>query len=641
MKKKNFLLEIGIENLPHKSLLLISKNFLNNFINELKKNKINYSKINWFATTRRLAIKINNINIIKFNKKKKISIFKIFKNKIIKIINNSINKINNFKKMRWNNKKIFFIRPIRNIITLLNKKLIPISIFGIKSTKKIYGHNFMGVKKIIIKNVNDYPKILFLKCKVIANYNIRKSLIIKKTILKKEEMNNIIDLDIKLLNELTSLVEWPVILIGNFNKKYLNCPLETIIYIMKKKQKLFPIYNYNKIILPKFILVLNIKSTNSNNIINDNIKLLNSRLNNINIFFKKDCKKPLENNLYKLKKIIFQKKMGTLYEKIFRIKIISILISKINKTNINYSIRLHLISKCDLIKSMVIEFPKLHGIIGMYYSNYYKESEIISISLNKKKNINFLNNKIKKKIILSSLLLITDKIDFLVGIFGIGNIPKSKRDPFEIRRNTLFIINTIIEKKIKLNLKTIIKKIILLYGDKINNINVINDVINFIFKRFCFLYIKKGYSEEMIKSINKIKFINILNFYYHLKSINFFLNLKNSNDIINSNKRILNILNKSNNIYYKKIKKQLLKEKYEIKLFKKTNEIKKKIKKLIKKKKYNNIFLEFININKYINFFFNKTMIMIENQNLCINRLTLLNKIKNIFLKIANISILK
>ncbi|WMC17586.1 MAG: glycine--tRNA ligase subunit beta [Enterobacteriaceae bacterium PSmelAO3-2] len=650
MIKFNFLIEIGTEDLPHKSLVLIAKSLFYNFIIELNKYKINYYKINWFATSRRLAIKINNLNILKFNKKKflynnsiikKKSIIKLFKKKIIKIINNSLNKLNNFKKMKWNNKKILFIRPIRNIVILLNNKLIPVSILGIKSTRKIYGHHFMGIKKILIKNANDYPDILFLKCKVIANYNIRKSLIIKKSIFKIKKKIGIIDLDKKLLNELTSLVEWPVILIGNFKKQFLKYPLEPIIYIMKKYQKIFPIYNYKKIILPKFILILNIKTINSNIIIKDNERLLNYRLKDIENFFKKDCKKSLENNLKKLKQIIFQEKIGTLYEKIFRIIIISILLSHINKKNINYSIRLNLISKCDLIKNIVIEFPKLHGIIGMYYSHYYKESEIISISLNKKKKKNFLNNKIKKKLLLSSLLLISNKIDFLVGIFGIGNITKSKKDPFEIRRNALYILNTIIKKKIKLNLKNIIKKNIILYGNKINNNNVANDIINFIFKRFCFLYIKKGYPKEIIKSIKKFKFTNILNFYNHLKAIKFLLNFKKSYNLINSNKRILNIIYKSNNIFYKKIKISLLKEKYEIKLFKKIIFLKKKINKLIFKKKYKIIFKKFININKYINIFFNKIMIMINENKICINRLTILNKIKEIFDKIANIAILK
>ncbi|WMC18997.1 MAG: glycine--tRNA ligase subunit beta [Enterobacteriaceae bacterium PSpicST1] len=659
MTKLNFLLEIGTEDLPHKSLILIAKSLLYNFIIELKKYKINYIKINWFATSRRLAIKIYNLSILKLkkikkynnnnlyinsNNKKKYNInFKLFKKKIIKVINNSLNKLNKFKKMRWNNKKIFFIRPIRNIIILLNNKLIsiPTSILGIKSTRKIYGHHFMGIKKIIIKNANNYPNILFSKCKVIADYNIRKFLIIKKIIFKIINKIGITDLDIKFLNELTSLVEWPVILIGNFKKKFLKYPIEPIIYIMKKYQKILPIYNKKKI-LSKFVLILNIKSINSNIIINDNEKLLNYRLNNISIFFKKDCKKSLENNLNELKKIILQKKMGTLYEKIFRIIIISILLSNINKFNINYSIRLNLISKCDLIKNVVIKFPKLKGIMGMYYSHYYKESENISISLNKKININFLNNNIiKKKKILSSLLLISNKIDFLVGIFGIGYISKSKRDPFEIRRNTLYILNTIINEKIKLNLKNIIIKSILLYGNKIKNNNVINDIINFIFKRFYFLYIKKGYSEEIIKSINKYKFINILNFYNYLKSIKFFLNIKNSYNLINSNKRIKNILYKYNNIIYKKIKISLLKKKYEIKLFKKIILLNKKINKLIFKKKYKNIFIEFININKYIIIFFNKIIIINKNNKICINRLTILNKIKNIFLKIIDISIFK
>ncbi|WMC19591.1 MAG: glycine--tRNA ligase subunit beta [Enterobacteriaceae bacterium PC38] len=624
----NFLLEVGIEELPHKNLNLILKLFLNNFIIKLNKYSINYSKIYCFITTRRLGIKIYNLKELE----KKIIKYKTFKKKIIKTINYSLNKFNNFKKMRWNNEKIFFIRPIRSIIILLNNKLINNYIFGIKSNKILYGHKFIGKKKIIIHNANDYPNILYTKCRVIANYKIRKSLIIKKSIFKINKSIYIIDFDKKLLNELTSLVEWPVILIGNFNKKYLNYPIELLIYIIKNYQKILPIYNYDKKIITKFILILNIKSINSKIIINDNIKLLNYRLKYINNFLKKDYKIPLEKNFKKFKKIILQEKLGTLYEKILRIQIISIILSNINKININYIIRSSLLIKCDLFKNIVYEFPKLHGIMGMYYSHYYKESEIISITLNKK--------NIKKKKI-SSLLLIIDKIDFLIGFFGLNNIPKNKKDPFEIRRNVLLILNIIIKKRIKLNLKNLIIKNILLYGNKIKNNNIINNIINFIYKRFYFLYIKKGYSEEIIKSIKKKKFLNVLNFYEILKSIKYFNSFKNFNNLINSNKRIINILNKSNKLFYKKIKYFLLKDKYEIKLIYKLLSLKIEIKKLIFKKKYIKIFVKFINLNIIINKFFINNIIMIKNKKICINRLTLLNEIKKIFKKILNISIIK
>ncbi|WMC20184.1 MAG: glycine--tRNA ligase subunit beta [Enterobacteriaceae bacterium PSpyr] len=624
----NLLLEIGIEDLPHKNLNLILKLFFNNFIIKLNKYNINYFKICCFATTRRLGIKIYNLKELE----KKIIKYKIFKKKIIQTINYSLNKFDNFKKMRWNNKKIFFIRPIRNIIILLNNKLINSYIFGVKSSRILYGHKFIGKKKIIIKNANDYPNILYIKCRVIANYKIRKFLIIKKSISKINKNIYIIDFDKIILNELTSLVEWPVILIGNFKKKYLNYPIELLIYIIKIYQKILPIYNYQKKIINKFILILNIKSINSKIIINDNIKLLNYRLKDINYFLKKDYKTPLEKNFKKFKKIILKKNLGTLYEKILRIQIISIILSNINKININYIIRSNLLIKCDLFKSIVYEFPNLHGIMGMYFSHYYKESEIISINLNK-------NNIIKKKI--SSLLFIIDKIDFLISFFSLNNILKNKKDPFEIRRNTLLILNIIIKKKIKLNLKNIIIKNILLYGNKIINNNIINDIINFIYKRFYFLCIKKGYSEEIIKSIKKKKFLNILNFYKILKSIKYFNNLKKFNNLINSNKRIINILNKSNKLFYKKIKFFLLKENYEIKLTYAILNLKKKIKKLIFKKKYIKILIEFIKINTIINKFFINNIIITKNKKICINRLTLLNKIKKILIKISNILIIK
>lgn len=648
MKQYTFLIEIGTEELPIKSLKNLSKNFSTQLSKELIKQKFNYNKINNYITPRRLAVKVNDLKKI-INKKNQ-NINKLFLKKkkekpkikeiIYNIIKKLITKLNFLKKMNWGDKKEKFIRPIHTITILLNKKLIKGNIFGIKINRILYGHRFMGKKKIYLENAKHYPEILSILGKVIANYKKRKKYILNNIKSTARKINGIIDLDKDLIKETTSSVEWPIIHFAKFKKYFLKIPIEILLYIIKICQKYFPIYNLYKKLLSYFIFISNMESKKNKNIIIGNEKVLYPRFLDVNFFINKDLKKPLIEYLEKLKNISFYKNLGTLFNKTNRIKIISCWIS--NKIGIKkkYIERASLLSKCDLATTMVFEFNDMKGIIGMYYSHYNGESKNIALTQKEHYLPKFSNDVITTTII-SSIIAIADKIDTLVGILSIKNYSKKDNDPFGLRRITIGIIRIIIEKNLKLNLKKLIKKSIEQYYNKIYNKKLEKIVNNFIINKLKFWYIKKNYKLNIIESVlSKQSIKSLININKLIKALKYFLTLKKSNKLLIINKRILNIL---------KISKINIKNNFKVSLFKNISEIKlasyllitkQKIKSLIINSIYINILIELTKLYKPINIFFKNNKIITNNLKLSTNRVTLLNEFKNLFSKIIDISLL-
>lgn len=695
MKKHRFLLEIGVEELPPKLIRFLAESLLKNIKKELNILNIKFKNIFWFATPRRIAIIIsslnnyqndniiekkgpkieksfnengtptlllikwannNNININYINKyikknNKNLILKKRIKGKLVntliyEIIKKSISKIEIQKKMYWGNEKISFIRPVHNIIMLLDNIIINKNILGIRSNRLSYGHRFMGEKKIIIDNVKNYKNKLLEYGYIIVDYFKRKEKIIKEIKFNAKNLKVKINFKNNLLEEITSLVEWPVVLIGNFNKNYLSIPTDIISYVMEKNNKYIPIYNIkNKNIINKFIFIANIISKNPSKIIKGNEIVINSKLKDIKFFFKEDYKLNLKEHIKNLKNILFHKELGNYFNKTLRIKVLSSWIANIIGANIKNTIRSALLSKCDLITKMVFEFPEMQGIIGMYYSLYNNENKIVALSQKEQYQPRFSGDKLPTTKV-SFSLAIADKIDTIVGIFGINKYPKGYKDPFALRRSALGIIRIIIENKLEINLLDLIKESVNLYGKYIINENVIINVIDFIHERFKFFYKEKGYNIDILKIIFssnlKNKKLNDIN-----NDIMILINIINSKEfnlILEIYKRIYNLLEKSKEINIKeiKIKFELIKEKEEIYLYKNIYFLENKIKFLLKNKLYKDIvYILYIILYIPINNFFYKIKIFSENINLRKNRLAILYKIYNIYLLIADFSLIK
>ncbi|CRK85627.1 Glycine--tRNA ligase beta subunit [Candidatus Providencia siddallii] len=691
MIQQIFFVEIGTEELPPKSLRSLAESFARNFGEELKKLNISHGKISWFATPRRLALKIfdlclskydckiekrgpavskafnkdgslskeavawannHNISIDKIErlrtekgewlyyrtKTKEKNISKLF----VSVVTNSLLNLPFSKLMRWSNHNMQFIRPVHTVTMLFGNHLIDGKIFGINSKRIIRGHRFIGKSELIIDSADQYPAILYKYGMVIADYEERKNVIIYNIKKAAKLLGCEIDLrtDDLLIEEVTSLVEWPVILTAKFEKKFLEIPLEILVFIFKKYQRYFFIYDKIGNLMPNFIFVINIESINTEEIIFENEKIARQRLIDIEFFFKNDSRYNLEYNLQRLKMVLFQKQLGTLYEKTFRIKVLSRLIAKKIGANIYQVDRASVLSKCDLLTNMVFEYTDMQGIIGMHYALRDGEIKDVALALKEQYQPKFFNDELPSTKV-SSALAIAEKIDTLIGIFGIGYYPKSNRDPFALRRNTFGILRIIIEKRYDINLIDIIQESVYLYGDKLTNCNVVNDVIKFMFDRLSVWYQELGYNLNIIQSVLNCYPTNLYDFNERVKAVNCFNSSKEGKNLIKINKRVSNILNKSKTKLFDNVLISEFKTPQEVKIAISIIVIQIKLVPIIINKNYKEALIQLSSLCESIDDFFKNVKVMDENQTVRINRLNLLKQLRDLFLKVADISLLQ
>ncbi|XBC43962.1 MAG: glycine--tRNA ligase subunit beta [Buchnera aphidicola (Floraphis choui)] len=685
---KTFLIEIGTEELPQKSLQNIAKSFRNNVILLLTKNHIQYKKILWFATPRRIAIKIEelNTNIITLKKKykgpsisnafdalgnptpstqhwiKKLGITidktsriknkkkewlyyehytnnRTIEEKLIEISIFSIknSSVPNF--MKWNISNIQFSRPIRNVVMLLDNKIIKAEILGIQTNRLLYGHRFMKNNVINISHANEYPEILLKFGKIIADYNIRKN---KIKIESKKIANSFgghLKIRDQLLDEITSLVEWPIVLLAKFNKKFLDLPNEILIHIMENQQKYFTIYDHNNKLTNNFIIISNVESKYPKNIILGNIKVLNSRFSDAEFFFKKDQKIPFKKYQPLLKNVIFQHSLGSLYDKTNRIKYLISWITKFTKANLKDCIQAANLCKCDLITDIVFEFPKMQGIIGMYYALNNGIHKDIAIAIQEHYLPKFSQDIIPSHPISYSLAL-ADKIDTLVGLFFIGkNSTSGDKDPFSLRRLVIGIIRIILTKKISINLFKLFKKSLNIYDNNIQNKNaILENLKKFVLEKMYFIYIKQKYVPIIIKSVLICEVPYLIDLDLRIKAISKIYNSNTLKSLILIHKRISNILKLSSEALHEEINKKLIKKLEEKIIISLLEHTQKKIQLFHENKDYPSILLELYNLYQPVCNFFENVKIQDINTSIKTNRLIILKKIQNLFFIIADFS---
>ncbi|QCI18124.1 glycine--tRNA ligase subunit beta [Buchnera aphidicola (Aphis nasturtii)] len=686
--KQIFLVEIGTEELPAKILYNLIILFYENFVNALHLNNIEYKKVDYFATPRRLALKIldidnsqkikkilkkgpslkNSFNIdgtptkyayswakqigIKINEANQLinekgSWLVYYKEKkqekieilLPKIVEMSLKKISIQNLMRWDINNIKFFRPIRNILMMLDDKIINNKVFNITSTNKLHNHISSKEQEIYLNHAKEYPSVLLKYSNIIADYETRKEKIKKEIIEIAKKVNGHAKINYHLLEEINSIVESPKGVLVAFKKKYIKyIPNEILIYIIEKQQKCFPIYR-KKEILPYFVFITNIHSNKESQIILGNEKVMEARLSDIIFFLNKDNKIQLLDYLPSLKKVLFHKNLGTLYDKTMRLKLlVNIMSSSNNKMDL---IKSAILSKCDLITDMVCEFPELQGVIGMYYAIQNQEKHTIALSI-KEQYLPAFSEDILPSSDIGSILSIADKIDTLCGMFLINQIPLSNKDPFALRRAVLGIIRIIINKQISLDLNLLIHHSLKIYNkQELDYILISNKIINFFKLRLLSFYEKKGYNIKIIKSVLFCQVQDILDIHKKIKAISNFKEKTESKSILLIIKRISNILSiHKKDISNIKINTNLIQIEEEKNLFKEITNFNNNTQKLFIEKNYKIILSKLKNFEKPINNFFNTVKINHCNSEIKNNRLILLKKVEKIFLKIANFSYL-
>ncbi|CDG87968.1 glycine--tRNA ligase subunit beta [Xenorhabdus bovienii] len=689
MIQQTFLVEIGTEELPPKALRSLAESFAANFETELKNANLGHGEISWFAAPRRLALKVANLAVAQADReveKRGPAIAQAFdtegkptkaaegwargcgitvdqaermvtdkgewllyraqvkgreaKELLADMVSSSLGKLPIPKLMRWGDKETQFVRPVHTVTMLLGSDVIEGEILGIKSDRIIRGHRFMGEAEFAIDNAEQYPAILQERGRVIADYYARKALIKRDAEQAAMQLGGVADLTDSLLEEVTSLVEWPVVLTAKFEEKFLEVPAEALVYTMKGDQKYFPVYDKSGKLMANFIFVANIESSDPQQIISGNEKVVRPRLADAEFFFKTDRKQRLEDNLLRLETVLFQKQLGTLRDKTDRIQALAGWIAEKIGADVTHATRAGLLSKCDLMTNMVFEFTDTQGVMGMHYARHDGEAEDVALALNEQYQPRFSGDELPSTAV-SCAVAIADKMDTLAGIFGIGQHPKGDKDPFALRRAALGVLRILVEKKLPLDLQTLAEEAVRLYGDKLTNENVVDEVVEFMLGRFRTWYQEQGYSIDAIQAVLARRPTQPADFDARMKAVTHFRTLDEAVSLAAANKRVSNILAKSEDKLNDSVLASVLKAAEEIQLATHLVVLKDKLAPLFAEGNYQDALVELASLREVVDAFFDNVMVMDEDQQVRINRLTLLSELRELFLRVADISLLQ
>ncbi|SJL84840.1 glycine--tRNA ligase subunit beta [Vibrio palustris] len=685
---QEFLIELGTEELPPTQLRTLAEAFASNIESELSQANISQQGIKWYATPRRLALKITELadsqpdtvvekrgpavkvafdengnatkaaqgwargNGITVEQAERLKTDKgewlLHKQEvkgqptqaiIVSLIERALSNLPIAKPMRWGDEDTQFIRPVKTLTILSDETLIEGEILGVKSARTIRGHRFMGESEFTIDSAQQYPKILEERGKVIADYEARKATIIADAQAAAIELGGRADLEDDLVEEVTGLVEWPVVLTATFEEKYLKVPAEALVYTMKGDQKYFPVYCGDNQLLPNFIFVSNIESKEPRFVIEGNEKVVRPRLADAEFFFDTDRKEKLIDRLPMLEKAIFQKKLGTIKDKTDRITELAGYIADKLNADIDQAKRAGLLAKCDLMTSMVFEFTDTQGVMGMHYARHDGEDEAVAVALNEQYMPRYAGDQLPSSGV-SAAVAMADKLDTIVGIFGIGQAPKGS-DPFALRRASLGVLRIIVEYGYDLDLVDLISKAKSLFGTKLTNDKVESDVLDFMLGRFRAWYQDEGFSIDSIQAVLARTPTKPADFDQRVKAVSHFRELEEAEALAAANKRVGNILAKYDGELSDDIDLSLLQEAEEKALAKAVSIMVEALEPAFATGNYQEALTQLATLRAPVDAFFDNVMVMADDAKLKQNRLTMLSILRNLFLQIADISLIQ
>ena len=688
MRKDTLLVELGTEELPPKALKSLAQAFADNLEQGLQAADLEFSGLVWHASPRRLAVSIealvdqqsdkqvekrgpaitaafdeqgnatkaaqgwaraNGISVtdakrLKTDKGEWLLHVATIEGKALKallpnLVEAALKKLPIPKPMRWGNKKTQFIRPVHTLCMLYGSDLLEGSVLGLNSARTIQGHRFHGEKTFELDAAENYLSALFDHY-VVADYQLRQKMITQGLQSQAEKHHGKVNLEQDLLDEVTSLVEWPVVLVASFENEFLEVPKEALIYTMKGDQKYFPMLDSDGQLKPSFLFVTNIESKDPSQVISGNEKVIRPRLSDARFFFETDKKHTLESRLTSLESVLFQKQLGTLADKSRRISTLAEKIAKRIGADTQQSSRAGLLSKTDLMTEMVMEFPDVQGVMGMHYAKHDGEDEVVANALNEQYMPRFAGDALPHSLV-SCAVALADKLDSLVGIFGIGQLPKGDQDPFALRRAAIGILRIAVELKLTIDLVEIVEDARQLLDEKITNTDVSEQVVDFILGRFRTWYQEQGVDIDVIQAVLSRRPTSPADFDARVKGVTQFKTLPSAKALAAANKRVANILDKNSVSEDHVVNEALLVETQEKALAEQINAIRSAVEPMFVAGDYVAALAELSSLSDTIDSFFDNVMVMAEDESLKSNRLALLLALRSLFLRCADISLLR
>ena len=687
MRTENLLIELGTEELPPKALKQLAESFASNFRLALEGAELQFDSVSWFAAPRRLAIYVSALAESQHDKvveKRGPAVNAAFDadgnptkaalgwargngidvsdaerlvtdkgewllhkantpgqpvgTLLENLLNQAIGKLPIPKPMRWGNYSTQFIRPVHTLTVLYGSEVLPVSVLGLTSDRVVQGHRFHGEKRFDLAHADTYAQALKEQY-VIADFNERADAIRDGLEQTAEQLSHTPDYDNALLEEIAALVEWPVVLTASFDSAFLDVPKEALIYTMKDDQKYVPLLNADGSLANTFLFVTNIESRDETAIISGNEKVIRPRLADAEFFFETDKKTTLESRLSSLESVLFQKQLGTLKDKSDRISELSGFIAQQIGADVTQASRAGLLSKTDLMSEMVMEFPEVQGVMGKYYALNDGEDAAVADALHEQYMPRFAGDILPASDV-SAAVSLADKLDTLVGIFGIGQLPKGDKDPFALRRAAIGVLRIISEKGLNLDLEVLVGKAVDVYGSKLTNTDTQTQVIDFVLGRFVSLFQEQGISMDVIQAVSARRPTRPADYAVRVSAVAEFKQREEAEALAAANKRVANILNKQNITGELPVEESLLLDEPEKALYRSLRAVSDDVQQAAASQKYGTVLSTLATLRNDIDDFFDNVMVMADDEAVRQNRLAILLMLRSLFLKTADISLL-
>jgi glycyl-tRNA synthetase beta chain len=523
---------------------------------------------------------------------------------------------------------------------LFGDEVIDAEILSVKSGRETRGHRFHYPQAMYIAEPAGYAPLLESEGHVLADFATRREAVRAQVLEAGEQLGGTAVIDEALLDEVTGMVEWPAAIAGNFEERYLDVPAEALILTMKTNQKYFHVVDTNGKLMPHFITVANIDSSNPDVVRDGNERVVRPRLADAEFFWTQDRKQKLDTHVEKLKDILFQKELGTLHDKTQRVAQLAGSIATSMSANKEWAERAAWLAKCDLMTEMVNEFPSLQGIMGRYYAALDSEAEEVALAQDEQYMPRFAGDDLPATAT-GQAVAIADKLDTLVGMFGIGQPPTGSKDPFALRRSALGLLRIIIECQLPLDLQDIAQQATSALGDRVTAKDVVNQVVDFMMDRLRAYYKDVGVSPEVFESVLAQRPTQPFDFDRRVRAVNHFLTLPDAESLAAANKRIANILRQAgekNISVPQSIDATKLTDAAEQALAQQLDTMRQQVTPLFDQRDYEPALAKLAGLRETVDQFFDEVMVMAEDAALRDNRLALLAQLQNLFLRVADLS---
>lgn len=542
------------------------------------------------------------------------------------------------KRMRWGSGTAEFVRPIHWIVMLADNAVINANIMGIPSGCESRGHRFHAPAAITITSPADYATQLGAAF-VIARFAARRELIRSKVEALASELGGKAIMPDELLDEVTALVEWPVPVAGRFEERFLDVPQEALISTMQDNQKYFALVDANGKLMPNFITVANIESRDVTQISSGNERVIRPRFSDAEFFWTQDKKQTLESRREGLKTMVFQQKLGSLYDKSARVAKLAGYIAQQLDADATLAVRAAELGKCDLITNMVFEFTELQGIMGRYYATHDGEAAEVAAALDEQYMPRFAGDELPQSKT-GQILALAERLDTLAGIFGVGQKPTGAKDPFGLRRAALGALRLLIEKQLPLDLADLLDQAALNLTEQLGSKPAISDTLDYILDRLRGYYQERGIGADIVEAVATLKPSQPLDFDRRVKAVAAFRQLTASESLAAANKRISNILKKVEGELPTRVELGLLQEPAEKALADAVFTQENQVLPLFAVGDYEAALLSLASLREPVDQFFTDVMVMADDMALRNNRLALLNHLRGLFLRVADLSVL-